>query len=392
MIIKRTLLLWCSFGFITTIASAQCDISDADWEDNTVPYTYSETDGSCVPGTGVNNIAGIYTIQAGANVDFSTTGVITLTGTITIEDGATMSTNGTLRVSGGTLNVNGDLQVGDGGAGDNLGIPNGGVVNVNSTGSVGISGDVNDGAPGGGGVGTINLNGTMNVTGEFNNNAGGNLNGNGYLTYGSFDDNGGSFSGAFAQAECTDGSGDCGDVTLPVELLSFRAADVNGRAVLKWETASEINNMGFHVERSYDGDTFEEVAFVDGHGTTTEPQSYSFREPTMGSGVYYRLRQEDFDGTTEYLGVRFVHTKMRINAEIYPNPIRGNMFIAGDRSKDHTVTLTDISGESVLKISNAKLTKIQRILNDNLSGLSKGVFLLTIVNDTGREVKRIVVD
>ena len=43
---------------------------------------------------------------------------------------------------------------------------------------------------------------------------------------------------------------------LPVELTSFTAKAFAGKVQLDWTTASEINNSGFGIERSFDGNTF----------------------------------------------------------------------------------------------------------------------------------------
>ena len=48
---------------------------------------------------------------------------------------------------------------------------------------------------------------------------------------------------------------------LPVELTSFTANAVNGKVMIAWETATEINNTGFSIERSTDNKKFSEISF-----------------------------------------------------------------------------------------------------------------------------------
>ena len=48
---------------------------------------------------------------------------------------------------------------------------------------------------------------------------------------------------------------------LPVELTSFTANAVDGKVMIAWETATEINNAGFSIERSADNKKFSEVNF-----------------------------------------------------------------------------------------------------------------------------------
>ncbi len=71
--------------------------------------------------------------------------------------------------------------------------------------------------------------------------------------------------------------------------------------IATWETASEINNDYFTLERAGEDLNFDEVARQNGTGTTKEPQAYSAIDPYPYAGMsYYRLKQTDFDGTSTY--------------------------------------------------------------------------------------------
>ncbi len=116
-------------------------------------------------------------------------------------------------------------------------------------------------------------------------------------------------------------------VIVPVELLAFTASVRNSEVDLLWSTASELNNMGFEIERSIDNqDNFVTVGFVEGKGSSTEINYYSFTDQPQVNGVnqlYYRLKQIDFDGTFSYSDV--VNVSYDVPAEFvlsqnYPNP------------------------------------------------------------------------
>ena len=90
-------------------------------------------------------------------------------------------------------------------------------------------------------------------------------------------------------------------LTIPVELISFTGAVLENKIQLSWQTATEINNQGFDIERSSDSKTFTAIGTVEGNGTTTELHEYSFSDkPTQPGKYYYRLKQIDFDGSFEY--------------------------------------------------------------------------------------------
>lgn len=108
---------------------------------------------------------------------------------------------------------------------------------------------------------------------------------------------------------------------LPVELTYFRASLTPEKLVnLEWQTASELNNDAFEVERSKDGFDFTSVARVNGAGTTTGKTDYSIIDEAPLPGIsYYRLKQIDFDGTYTYSHV--VSVKRGEDPFIvYPNP------------------------------------------------------------------------
>ncbi len=90
---------------------------------------------------------------------------------------------------------------------------------------------------------------------------------------------------------------------LPVQLASFTATVANQNLVrLNWSTISETNNYGFYVQKSIDGTSYNRIAgsFQPGHGTTIQPQYYSFTDEATAGNWYYRLEQIDLDNTIHF--------------------------------------------------------------------------------------------
>ncbi len=116
---------------------------------------------------------------------------------------------------------------------------------------------------------------------------------------------------------------------IPVELVSFNASALGGNVLLKWITATELNNKGFEIERSQKpkikGKTeWNKIGFIQGNGTTGEQRHYLFEDKNLPSGKYfYRLKQIDFNGSFEYsneIGIE-VSTPTSFSLEQnYPNP------------------------------------------------------------------------
>lgn len=116
---------------------------------------------------------------------------------------------------------------------------------------------------------------------------------------------------------------------IPVELTSFTATLVGSSVQLNWSTASEINNLGFEVERSVisyraRNPVWEKIGFVEGKGTTSEIQNYNFTDQNLVSGTYnYRLKQIDLDGSFTYsneIKVEYTMPAEFVLEQNYPNP------------------------------------------------------------------------
>ena len=115
---------------------------------------------------------------------------------------------------------------------------------------------------------------------------------------------------------------------VPVELLSFSSSVIENDVTLNWTTATETNNSGFQIERretkNERSEEWEIISFVNGRGTTTEPQTYSYQDENLSAGKYqYRLKQIDFDGTFEYSNTIEVEINPPAKFSLeqnYPNP------------------------------------------------------------------------
>ncbi len=144
---------------------------------------------------------------------------------------------------------------------------------------------------------------------------------------------------------------------LPVELQSFAASVVDGFVNLKWSTATETNNRGFEVQRKVAGTEFVSVGFVQGKGTSTETQKYSFVDNSVQTGTYsYRLKQIDLDGSYAFSNV--VEVTMNPNefslAQNYPNPFNPSTTINFSLAKETNVSLKvfDLLGQEISSLVN----------------------------------------
>jgi hypothetical protein len=171
--------------------------------------------------------------------------------------------------------------------------------------------------------------------------------------------------------------------SVPVELTSFTASANFGVVDLQWITATETNNQGFEVQRS-SGSDFETIAFVNGYGTTTETQAYSYSDKSVEVGTYsYRLKQVDFDGTFDYSNVVEVNVPAPSTFALeqnYPNPFNPSTKINFQLKVDSKVSLKvfDILGQEVATLVNTNLVAGAHNVNFDASALNSGVYLYRI--------------
>jgi hypothetical protein len=171
---------------------------------------------------------------------------------------------------------------------------------------------------------------------------------------------------------------------IPVELTLFTASVTGNDVKLMWETATELNNNGFSVERKTGNSEFTEVGFVPGFGTTTERKSYTFIDKDLRGGSYtYRLKQIDLDGSYEYYGNIEVDVTAPSEFSLdqnYPNPFNPGTKITFSLAVDSKVSLKifNVLGQEVVTLINQDLSAGVHDFNFDASGLNSGVYYYRI--------------
>ncbi len=175
---------------------------------------------------------------------------------------------------------------------------------------------------------------------------------------------------------------------LPITLLSFegkRQENENKEIVkLDWKTATEINNKGFEVEISENGQTFAKVGFLEGKGNSNAVVSYQLSVNNANS-AYYRLKQVDLNNDFVYSNVIFV-SGFENEIKIYPNPANDYVIIENilnTENQSTKITAFDAQGKTVFDI----FTK-ENALKVDVSNWERGLYLVKI----GKQTKKIIVE
>jgi len=175
---------------------------------------------------------------------------------------------------------------------------------------------------------------------------------------------------------------------IPVELISFYLFQQEGLNILNWVTATELNNLGFYIEKSIDMKSWSNIGFVEGKGTTTEINHYFFVDSSsLQVRQFYRLKQTDYNGNFNYSDIISAFNDIPAkynNIYCYPNPFNNSTTIQFILDNDDTIELSIYNslGELVNTIFKGTIEK-QKLytFNFNGAGLSSGFYVCWLKQD-----------
>jgi len=188
-----------------------------------------------------------------------------------------------------------------------------------------------------------------------------------------------------------------GSYVVPVELTSFAAVVSGTDANLSWNTATETNNRGFDIERMTADGSFEQIGFVPGFGTTTEPKSYTYVDSKLDAGNYsYRLKQIDYDGSFSYSDVIKVDVVTPATFALeqnYPNPFNPSTTIKFSIPVETDVRLNvyNTLGQEVAEIINSRLKEGYHEAKFDAVDLTSGIYFYRLEADKFVDVKKMII-
>jgi hypothetical protein len=188
----------------------------------------------------------------------------------------------------------------------------------------------------------------------------------------------------------------CGsNIPLPISLRTFTATRSNSMVLIKWITATEINNAGFEVQRLVGNGNWLSLQYIPSQaagGNSSTDLMYTYTDLNNTKGItQYRLKQSDIDNKYKYSEIRSVRGEGQLGKTIiYPNPSNNGKVnvVFEDALVTREVTVSDISGRSVRQVRSITSNSL------TLENLQPGMYTLRIVAiETGEQVlEKIVVN
>jgi hypothetical protein len=168
---------------------------------------------------------------------------------------------------------------------------------------------------------------------------------------------------------------------LPIELVSFVPTCVNNKVLIRWVTASEVNNSHFNLERSDNGVDFSTIARIEGSGNSNSYTEYSYLDHSGFNQLsYYRLTQVDYDGAYKTYEPAAIHcNSVNDDIVVQPNPFKENIVVKGLTEGFTSFEISNTMGQIVYKDSYI-VSSSQTV---DLSALTPGLYSLKITDING---------
>lgn len=168
------------------------------------------------------------------------------------------------------------------------------------------------------------------------------------------------------------------ELVMPIKLISFTATKNKNIALVKWQTATEINTSHFNILKSYNGRSFELAGKVNAKGAG----EYIFENllttnDYYNTTIYYQLEIVDKDGKKTYSEIKSFSIDGKNNwVKIFPNPAETHLFVSCIDAAE--IAIIDYKGSLVYKCNtNSAINKIE------LQNFKKGIYIVKIITTKG---------
>ncbi len=162
---------------------------------------------------------------------------------------------------------------------------------------------------------------------------------------------------------------------LPLTFMSFTALVKSDESVyLNWKTASEVNTSYFNIQRSLDGNNFQNIGKLKAFSSSGNGkyEFYDHLSNQIKGVIYYRLQIIDNDGHYKYSEVKSVKVQSNSKYFIMPNPAKDFVVVSGNNIA--AISIADVTGKTLMSNKNNRI---------NISGLAKGIYFIRIEGNDG---------
>lgn len=178
-------------------------------------------------------------------------------------------------------------------------------------------------------------------------------------------------------------------IGFPVEMTRF-SAEAEGRdALLRWQTASEVDNAGFEIQHGAGTFDWRSEAFVPGKGGLDQVADYEYRVAGLAPGThFFRLRQTDTNGDASFSDVRPVVIEGRATrAAFWPNAIgaTGELYLYAETTASIRVDIFNAAGAHTGLNADVEVEK-EALISFETAHLPTGVYFAVVQREQEKTV------
>lgn len=171
----------------------------------------------------------------------------------------------------------------------------------------------------------------------------------------------------------------CVMVALPVRWIGLQVkANNKNQVFVNWQVSDEINNKGYHVEMSYNGQNWMEIGYVPAKANSSSQTAYELTFMKKMTGLtYFRIKQSDLDGKFSYSWVKKLDMTAQDDPFIWPNPV-SNTFNIMAKESNAKIQVMNFGGKIELTIP--LKTGVNQI---DASGFAAGIYTVRYTMENG---------
>jgi hypothetical protein len=173
---------------------------------------------------------------------------------------------------------------------------------------------------------------------------------------------------------------------LPVVFISINARCDNGKIILTWKTAREINSSSFNIERSINGTNWAVIGSVQAAGNSQAAHTYTFTDISpVASVAMYRIVEHDLDGRKQYTSIVRSACNDKEDIRVWPNPVDDIAWlnIYSNGYSPVLIQIYDSKGALVL-IQKTNLLQGSNLLTVPVEKLAQGIYELKVDYKNGK--------
>ena len=170
-------------------------------------------------------------------------------------------------------------------------------------------------------------------------------------------------------------------LTLPIDLLEFDGVNEGLKNKLFWKTSSETNNDYFSIEKFVNFE-YVEIGKVKGAGNSNTIKEYEFLDNDVTeTNSYYRLKQFDFNGKSEYSNIISVRKPLSFKQALYPNPASDLVVVS--LPNDAAIVMVEIFNNVGQTVMSKKIEVNSSVFEIEMPDIKNGIYNIKVSDLNG---------